>query len=116
MRLVALLWVLLVIVLSLIPLPWKNAIGTTGAFHRAGHLLAFLILAFLLCRIAATATARMIRCAGAVLLGVVLETTEHLLYHDRLEWDDVLVDALGVALGFLCAFGLMPRAGRSKNI
>lgn len=116
MRLAALVWVLAIIVLSLIPLPWKNEIGTTGAFHRAGHLLAFLILAFLLCRIASTAAARLIRCAGAVLLGIVLETAEHLLYRDRLEWDDVLVDALGVALGFLCAFALAPRTGGSKNI
>lgn len=116
MRLAALLWVLVIILLSLIPLPWKNAIGTTGAFHRAGHLLAFLILAFLLCRIATTAAARLIRCAGAVLLGIVLETAEHLLYHDRLEWDDVFVDTIGVALGFLCAFALISRTGRSKNI
>jgi hypothetical protein len=116
MRLAALLWVLLIVVLSLIPLPWKNAIGTTGAFHRAGHLLAFLILAFLLCGIASTATAKLIRSAGAVLLGIGLEIAEHLLYHDRLEWDDVLVDAIGVALGLLCAFAVISRTGRSKNI
>ena len=116
MRLAALLWVLLIIVLSLIPLPWKNVIGTTGAFHRVGHLLAFVILALLLCRITSTTAARLIRCAGAVLLGILLETAEHLIYRDRLEWDDVLVDAVGVVLGFLCAFALSPRTGRSKNI
>lgn len=106
MRLAALAWVLLVIALSLIPLPWKNAIGTTGAFHQAGHLLAFLILALLLCRSAVTLSAKLVRCLGAVLLGIVLETAEHLLYHDRLEWEDVLVDVIGVVLGFLCALVL----------
>ncbi len=98
------------------PLPWKHEIGTTGAFHRAGHLLAFLILAFLLCRIASNTAARLVRCAGAVVLGILLETAEHLIYRDRLEWDDVLVDAIGVALGFLCAFALTPRPSRSKNV
>ena len=116
MRLAALLWVLIIVVLSLIPVPWKDAIGTTGAFHRAGHLLAFLILAFLFCRITLNTAARLIRCAGAILLGFLLEAAEHFIYHDRLEWDDVLVDAIGVALGFLCAFALASRTSGSKNI
>jgi Ca2+/H+ antiporter len=116
MRLVALVWVLLIVVLSLIPLPWKDAIGTTGIFHRAGHLLAFLILAFLLCRMASSLAAKIVRCLGAVLLGIVLETVEHLLYRDRMEWDDVLVDTIGVAAGFFCVFALKSRTSPSKNI
>jgi hypothetical protein len=106
MRLAALFWILLIIALSLIPTSWKDAAGTTGVFHQAGHLLAFLILGLLLCRSPITRNAKLVRCLGAIVLGIVLETAEHFMYHDRLEWDDVLVDSIGVALGFLFALVL----------
>jgi hypothetical protein len=46
---------------------------------------------------------------GSLLFGLGIESAEHLVYHNLLEWKDVLVDALGVIAGTLIGILATPK-------
>lgn len=72
-----------------------------GRFHSLGHLLDFSIVALLAVRISRSVLVRIPIFIGSLLLGFGIESAEHLVYHNLLEWKDVLVDALGAIGGTL---------------
>ncbi len=102
MRLVSIGWLFFVVGLSLIPLPLKIQLGTTGNYHRLGHFAIFFVTAFLLCWKAGNLRAKLFRAAAVIVLGVVLEWLELFFYHASFEWKDVLSDTGGILLG-VCA-------------
>jgi hypothetical protein len=97
-------------------LPWrdKHALHTTGRFHSLGHLLAFSIVALLTVRISRSPLARILAFISSLIFGFGIESAERLVYHSRLEWKDVLVDAAGVVGGTLIAILSTPRDTVSK--
>ena len=101
LRLISFLWLVLITVLSTMPLRFKLRVGTTGYLHKPGHLLAFLVTTVIFCWAAASLNALLLRSSAICCFAVILEILEWLLYHNRMEWEDVLIDVLGVALGFL---------------
>jgi hypothetical protein len=78
-----------------------------------GHLLAFSIVALFAVRFSRSALIRILVFIGSLLFGLGIESAEHLVYHNSLEWKDVLVDALGVIAGTL--IGLLTTPTKTDN-
>jgi predicted membrane-bound mannosyltransferase len=87
--------------LSLSPLPVKQRLHTTGHLHYGGHFLVFALTAAALLWNRSPLRSQLWRAGVAALLGVALEAAQVIVYHSRLEKRDLLVDAAGVAAGFL---------------
>jgi hypothetical protein len=100
-RILVLLWVLLMTALSLSPLAVKQRLHTTGHLHYGGHFLAFALTAAALLWRTPLLRLQLWRAGMVVLLGAALEATQVIAYHSRWEKRDLLVDAAGVAAGFL---------------
>jgi len=96
-------WALLVLAISLAPLPIKRELHTTGRMHAAGHFVVFAITAFLLCWKAVGLQAKLPRLVAAVVFALVSEALEKLVYHPQFEWRDVILDTAGVLAGFIAA-------------
>ena len=107
--------VLAVTILSFLPGRDKHALHTTGRFHSFGHLLAFSIVALLAIKISRSVLARILVFIGSLLFGFGIESAEHLVYHNLLEWKDVLVDALGVIGGTLIGLLTAPKETGSEG-
>jgi hypothetical protein len=101
MRFILVLWLLFITALSLVPLEVKYRLGTMGNLHNFGHLAIFLVTAVLMCWNASSTPARLLRCCGALLVAMLLEALEKIVYHNAYEWSDVAIDAAGVMVGFL---------------
>ncbi len=97
----ALAWVLLVVTASFLPYHFKQDLHTKGRFHLWYHMLAFGLGALLLANAAWSRTAQIASLATAVLIGCLLEFSQHLIYGTQLEIDDILMDCLGLMLGTL---------------
>jgi len=114
MRVVVCVWLALLTALSLAPLRIKWQLGTTGALHDAGHLSIFAATAFLVCWTAKGVSGRLIRFAGVGAIALVLEGMESALYHNRLEWHDILMDLCGAAAG-LAILSVLPITSSAKT-
>jgi hypothetical protein len=101
MRVLLIFWVLLLLVLSLSPLAVKARLHTIGRFHYSGHFFVFALTAAAVLWNTSPLRSQIWRSGMVVLLGVVLEAAEAIVYHGRLEKRDLLVDTAGVAAGFL---------------
>jgi hypothetical protein len=124
MRILIVLWVLVVTFLSMMPMSYKDALGTTGQFHYAGHFFIFVITAVVFCWTAKGTQNRILRAGGAVAVGIAMEILERLGYHHRLEKRDILVDTLGVLTGLVATMlfapgnshaGVLVKAASSKE-
>jgi hypothetical protein len=80
----------------------KGAIGTHTQ-HRFYHLLSFGSTAYLLTLIARDARERFYGLLFVVLLGVLLETGQYLVFNIHFEWWDVRDDTIGVLAAALLA-------------
>jgi glycopeptide antibiotics resistance protein len=120
MRFIVFAWLALVVALSLIPLPFKVELGTTGSFHKAGHFAIFFVTAALLCWNTAKLHLKLLQAVLAVVLAMTLEWLEVIFYHAAFEWKDVFVDSCGVLLGMgailvIEKMGLMSRRRALSN-
>lgn len=88
---------------SFLPTSDKQALHTEGRLHDWLHLAVFTVVGFVASRAAHSRAARVGAFIGAVLFGFALEAGEHVVFHNDLEWKDVLVDAVGVTAGTLLA-------------
>lgn len=107
MRFVIPLWLAFVTAISVMPLKLKYRVGTTGVLHNPGHFLVFLITSILVCKGAVNPISRLFRWAGVCCFAVTMEILEWYLYHNRMEWRDVLVDFSGTVLG-LAVISFLP--------
>jgi hypothetical protein len=96
-RLVALLWLLLIVVGSLQP----ARPGPVVAMHRGIHFLAFGSAALLLLLLSRTRYREIRAVAALCLLGLSLEFVQHLVYLKPMEWRDVRDDTLAALAAFL---------------
>jgi VanZ family protein len=92
-------WIFLVLLVSLLPLPFKQSLETHGRFHNTAHFLAFLITVLLFCRNKWRYTRVAVACAGATVMAFLIEGAQTAIYHNLFEWDDVLIDSLGALIG-----------------
>lgn len=91
-------WILLVLLVSLLPLPLKHFLKTHGRFHNGAHFFAFLLTVLLLCW--GRSNAWMVAsCAGAIGLAFLIEGAQTAFYHNNFEWRDILIDSLGAVVG-----------------
>ena len=101
MRLLIPLWFAFLTAISLMPLGFKNALGTTGQYHAWGHFFVFLLTAVLVSWNSKSLALRIVSGAFALAFGILLEGLERVVYHNTFEWKDVLMDGLGVLAGLL---------------
>jgi hypothetical protein len=112
---IALLWTAAIVIGSFLPTQVKQAIGTEAhsshaaeqrrAYirHRAGHLIAFGIDAFLFAVASTKKTHRFYYFLFTVWLGLVIEYMQHAISGFRLEHEDLRDDTVAAAVG--CALG-----------
>jgi hypothetical protein len=91
----------LIAVFSLLPGPWKGRTATHGGAHHAAHIAAFATTSFLLSRSRRTAASQVAQVACLVLFGMVLEALQVAAFGNRIEYPDVMDDAVGVLLGLV---------------
>jgi len=96
-------WLGLVTVLSLLPLPLKDLFHTRGVLHWWGHLLVFALTALWFCFPRAGILVQASRTAAIFSFGVLLEFLQHAIYGSVFEWSDAGTDALGTLLGLITA-------------
>jgi hypothetical protein len=99
MRIVVPLWLAILTVVSLASDDFKYHLGTKGPFHHTAHLLAFAITGLMFCWTANSLRSRLLRALAACFTALVLEWMEALFYNNVVEWHDVWIGCLGVALG-----------------
>jgi glycopeptide antibiotics resistance protein len=99
-------WILVVLLVSLLPMPFKHFFETHGRFHNIGHFLAFLITILMLCWNKGSTVWVAAACAGAIGMAFFIEGAQTAMYENPFEWKDVLVDSLGavVGAGFFLAY------------
>ena len=116
MRWIVIAWLVFITGLSIAPLGVKTQLGTTGPYHDVGHLLVFFIATILLCSLARGVISRFIRYLGACCFGVLLEWLETAIYHDGMEWRDVMIHVVGATIG-LAVVSVLPviRSGFKKS-
>jgi hypothetical protein len=95
--------VLAIGLISFLPEYDKDALHTRGMFHHWAHFLVFAVLAYAVARTTRSRTKQIILCLAALVFGSGIELAEAILYSAPLEWNDVLVDSVGVLAGSLLA-------------
>ena len=98
---VAAVWIAGLALLSFLPTHDKHELHTKGRLHSTGHLLFFFVAAALLMASARTTWVRVSLLCVTAALGASIEYIQHVLSGVPLEWHDILVDLLGIALGGL---------------
>ncbi|HZS54297.1 MAG TPA: hypothetical protein VFA65_07830 [Bryobacteraceae bacterium] len=77
----------------------KYHLGTKGILHYPMHLVTFVLTGVIFCWNLLSFRSRLV-CAGVACCAAwSLEFLEALPHHNRIEWADVLIDCLGVAIG-----------------
>jgi peptidoglycan/LPS O-acetylase OafA/YrhL len=107
-------WVFLIIGLSFLPFAIKMRL-TIGPFHNAGHFFVFLVGALLACWETNSANSRLLRCAGLLVLALILEGVEKIMtYKNPFEWRDIAFDCIGILAGLLSSY-LLPMRSTAKR-
>ena len=86
---------------SFLPSKEKHVLHTKGRLHGPGHLLAFFLTTFILLRLARKRSTRVLVMVVLAVLGPAFEIVQSIRDGYGVEWHDVFVDLLGVALGAL---------------
>ena len=86
---------------SLMPLSFKQSVGTTGILHGFGHIVVFAITAILFCCCGDKGTVRILIAGAVILFGAGLEFLQWAIYGSTFEWSDVRTDSVGSFLGLL---------------
>ena len=116
MRVIVPLWLALLAAISLAPDDWKNRVGLKGSFHGVAHLAVFTATALIFCWTAASLRSRLLRAFGACLIALVMEWLEAFFYENTIEWRDVWLGCLGVALGFAIATFMQLTRSRAARL
>jgi hypothetical protein len=91
--------------LSLAPFPVKNALRTYGILHNTGHLMIFAASGALLLADARTPSGRVWRITFLLLFCAATEALEAIIYRNRFEWNDLILDYFGAVLAPFILFG-----------
>ena len=77
----------------------RSWIDTRGPLHPYVHVIAFTLIALLGACSARSAGVRVLLCAAVALLGCSTEVIESRMFHNPLEWADIILDAMGAVIG-----------------
>lgn len=102
---------------SFLPSKGKHALHTKGRLHGPGHLLAFLVTTMVLLRLVRRRSTRVLVLFALVVLGPAVEIMQSVRDGYGVEWHDVFVDLLGVAVGALATAllgGMRERSGTPR--
>ena len=91
---------------SLMPLSIKRAIGTTGVLHHAGHLAAFVVTGILFLQWKRPERSWPWLIWPLAAFAFALEYTEAAVYHNAIEWRDIVTDILGLLTALLVYLNL----------
>ena len=86
-----------IVVASLLPQPWKGLTALPGLLHDGAHILAFALALRLLCRSRPNWVELTLAAAGLLVFGATLEWLQTAQFGSRLEYRDILDDAIGIA-------------------
>lgn len=86
-------------VISFLPIQDKLLLHTKGRLHFWGHAGVFALISYLLIRRVRSDVAKVLIFLSVLALGCGIEFMQHVLYHEALEWMDVLVDWIGILFG-----------------
>ena len=116
LRVLAVLGTFSSIALSVAPESFKNEFHMRGKLHTPGHLLLFSVISFAALRSASSKMQRLLIIMSLSALCLALEVVEQRLFHGPMEWQDVWVDTLAVAVGALvAAFFSHPRISGGRQ-
>ncbi len=96
LRIVAWVWIALLVAGSLQPARPRAVRGV----HREIHWVGFAGAALLLFALSKTRRREILGASAVFLLGVSLEVLQHLIYRNHLEWRDMADDGLAIVLTF----------------
>jgi hypothetical protein len=102
LRMVAGLWLALVVIGSLQP----ARPGVVRGVHREIHWVAFAGATLLLLLLSRTRAQEILAAAGILLLGASLETLQHLIYSHPMEWLDIGDDAIAALAAIMIYLGI----------
>jgi hypothetical protein len=103
MRIAVSLWLVLVTMISLAPFDVKYELGANGRFHDSGHFFIFFVTIILVCWTAGNVSSKLLRFLGVCCVAILQEALETVIYHNRFEWRDVLIDTFGAAIALVVA-------------
>jgi hypothetical protein len=86
----------LVVAVSFIPLTWKVWLGTHGPLHALVHFVVFVVAGVLANVSARSVQGRLWRAAGLVVMAVLLEGGQWLIFGNEFEVPDLKTDTTGV--------------------
>src|SRR5580658_5175286 len=95
---ITLVWVTFLLIVSLQPFRPVIMARNGTVTHLILHVLVFGFTALLLQKRTALSWVAVF---GTLCLATAIELTQHLIYGQKLEWHDLLADALGIALAIL---------------
>jgi hypothetical protein len=88
------------------PLSVKRVIGTTGVLHHAGHLAAFVVTGILFLQWKRPERSWPWLIWPLAAFAFALEYTEAAVYHNAIEWRDIVTDILGLLTALLVYLNL----------
>lgn len=100
---IPILWSCLIGLLSVLPGRFVIRGGFRDSLHAAGHVLVFCITAAVFSACAQSEKLRAVYAAWAVLLALISEWLETVVFHNHFEWTDILLDFVGIAFGLILA-------------
>jgi len=104
MRVIVPLWVAFLVAASFAPYDLKLQLGTKGHFHLPAHFLVFVLTGIIFCWKPANLRLKILWASAGCLAALILELLESWFFGNLVEWADVAIGCLGVAVGFLIAF------------
>ena len=99
MRAIVPLWLIILTIVSLMPDDVKFHVGTKGLLHYPMHLVAFIVTGLIFCWNLLNFRSRLACAIVACSAALALEILEAWPRRNPIEWTDVWVDCLGVAIG-----------------
>lgn len=102
-------------VTALLPAQQRAMLHSHGTLHPVFHLATFGGLALLLARNTQSRRVQGMLLAAVILFGCMTEVAEWDLYGAELEFDDMLVDAVGAVLGMALGVQLHKRGAERKE-
>ena len=98
--------------ISILPAPWKGHVASYGPLHSAEHIAAFCAVLLLTCPRPCSYTKLVGVSIALLAFGVAIEALQSVVYGIALEFDDILADLVGIAIGALTRLlqgSLIPR-------
>lgn len=99
LRRIAIIWIIGLTAVSL--QPYRPPGERQTIRHRVAHVFSFGAAALMLLALGTDGKSESLAAAGVLCLAIAIETSQHLLYKNPLEWGDVRDDTIGILIAAL---------------